>query len=184
MKSVRVAFVATLCLALAAGAAYGQSAPPAQGQTGQTTGQTPTQPAPAAPAQPQSSVSQDSFNRIREAVNRPAALKVENGQLKIYVEVIGYWPSFAEVAKGYDLMNGPAPTGPNAMSHGEFLAMMRPQELGQPLISTGGGGGKPGVGQKAVNSALKQIFAPKNDKKSRQIQEQIDRELAALRGGK
>ena len=37
-------------------------------------------------------------NKIREAVNRPSRVSVDQGTLKIYVEIIAKWPSFAEMS--------------------------------------------------------------------------------------
>ena len=193
MTSLRPVLVSAVCLSLSAGPLYAQSAPPpAQGQGGQA-GQTqqppppPAKPQPAAQQpQPPPPASSESLDRIRDALQRPSLLKLENGRPRIYVEISDYWPSFAELSKGYDLRNGPAPAGDNAMSHQEFLSMMRPQELGQPLITTGGGGGKKnlGLGEEAVAEGLKRIFQGKNGKETRKINDQIDRELLALRGGK
>jgi len=131
---------------------------------------------------------QEDLQRIRDAFNRPPAIKIENGQLKIYVEVIGAWPTFAEAAKGYDFMNGPTGKGANPMSHQEFLAMVRPQDM----YSTAGI--KPAeiltmaavnvVGQWAIVKGLTKIATYSKAKQMRDIQAQIDAELAAIRKDK
>jgi hypothetical protein len=139
----------------------------------------------AGPAMAQDPTPPESLQRIREAINRPPAIKIENGQLRIYVEVIGHWPSFAEMTKGYDFLNGPTGKGANPMSHQEFLAMVRPQDM----YSTAGI--KPSeiltmaavnvVGQWAISKALTKIGSYRKNKQMRDIQAQIDAELAAIR---
>jgi hypothetical protein len=131
---------------------------------------------------------QESLQRIRDAVNRPPTIKIENGQLKIYMEVIGNWPTFAEASKGYDFLHGPTGKGANPMSHQEFLAMVTPQEM----YSTAGI--KPSeivtmaavnvVGQWAISKALTKIGAYRKNKQMRDIQAQIDAELAAIKKDK
>jgi len=125
----------------------------------------------------------DNLARIREAVSRPTVLKVENGQLRIYVEVIGNWPSFAEISKGYDLMNGP--TGRSAVSHNELFAGSTPKEM------YGSGGIQVGemltmaavnyVGQWAIIKGLTALSKARSERELREIREQIDRELAAIK---
>jgi hypothetical protein len=143
-----------------------------------------------APGQGAPKVAQDQaptreeLERIREAVNRPPALKIEQGQLKIYVEVIGNWPTFAEATKGYDFINGPTGFG-SPMSHQEFLGMVTPQDM----YSTAGI--KPAeivtmaavnvVGHWAISKALSKIGSYRKDKQMRDIQAQIDAELAAIK---
>ena len=104
----------------------------------------------------------------------------------IYVEVIGKWPTFAEIAKGYDLMNGPTGGG-NPMSHQEYLNMVTPKEL-----YGSGGISAPEVltmalvnyfGQKYISKGLKEISQTRDQKKIEEIRTRIDAELAALRKG-
>ena len=128
----------------------------------------------------------DNLARIREAVARPTVLKIENGQLRIYVEVIGHWPSFAEVAKGYDLKAGP--TGRSSISHNALFASAAPKELfGAP--------GMQGsdemtasvinyIGNSAIGRGLRSITRSRTEKELAEIRAQIDRELAAIKGGK
>jgi hypothetical protein len=141
----------------------------------------PQRPTPPPPVPP------DNLDRIREAVNRPARLKIEDGQLRIYVQVIAKWPSFAEMVKGYDLKHGPARGNP--MSHSEFLGMVTPKDM----YSTGGGI-RPGelltmamvnyLGQAVIKRGLREIREARSAAEIREIRERIDRELAALKGGR
>jgi hypothetical protein len=178
-ETVRRISILSLAALLGAGPAWAQTAaqtpPPAP-----TTPQAPEQ----APSEP---LSADHLARIRQGLTHESALKLENGQMMIYVEVIAKWPSFAEVAKGYDLLHGPTGGG-NPMSHQEFLNMVTPQEM-----YGSGGISAPEVltmalvnyfGQKAIAKGLKEISQTRDQKKIDQIRAQIDAELAAIRGGK
>ena len=128
----------------------------------------------------------DNLPRIREAVNRPSTLKIENGQLRIYVKVIADWPTFADITKGYDLKNGPTGRG-NPMSHREFLNMVTPKEM----YSTAGI--QPAemlewalvgyLGSALIKKGLEEIRKARSEREVAEIRARIDRELAALRGG-
>jgi hypothetical protein len=169
-----------LCVAvlLNASAAGAQTAPPSQVPPGQTA--PPSQPTPPTPPPP------DNLDRIRRGLSHESAIRLDNGQLKIYVEVIAKWPSFAEMTKGYDFMNGPTGWG-NPMSHQEFLNMMTPKEM-----YGSGGISAPEVltmalvnyfGKKAIEKGIKEIGQTRDQKKIAEIRARIDAELAALRGG-
>ena len=174
----------------------GTQSQPAQSQTttqGQTAkpGQTGTQT--TEPPPPQIPISAESLNRIRDAINRPSKLRIENGQMRIHVEVVGKWPSFAEIAKGYDLMNGPAGTTKglygygNPMSHSEFLGMMTPKEMygsgGIQATELAVIGLVNYFGQKLVKKGIEEIRSARNEREIAEIRARIDRELAALRNG-
>lgn len=100
------------------------------------------------------------------------------------MEVIGSWPTFAEVTKGYDFMNGPTGYG-SPMSHQEFLAMVTPQDMYSSV------GIKPAeiltmavvnyVGQWAIAKGLTKLASSRKAKQMREIQDQIDAELAAIK---
>lgn len=154
-----------------------QSQPPAQGQTANP---------PTDPPAPQIPISAESLNRIRDAINRPSKLRIENGQMRIHVEVVGKWPSFSELVKGYDLINGPTGGG-NPMSHSEFLGMVTPKEMY-------GSGGIQATelavislvnyfGQKLVKKGIEEIRNARDEKEIAEIRARIERELAALRNG-
>jgi len=176
-----------LVVSLLAGPASAQSQTPPPPQSTPAT-QTPPATQAAAPVSAQiKSLSAENLDRIREAVNREPSLRIENGQLRIYVEVIGNWPTFAEYAKGYDFINGPTGYG-NPMSHAEFVAMSTPQDLYSSA------GIKPGevvtmaavnvVGQWAIGKALTKIGNMQKNKQAKQInaiRAQIDADLAAIK---
>jgi len=160
----------------------------------QARAQTPPQAPPSAPpaaAQPpdqapSTALSADHLERIRQGLTRESTIKLENGQMMIYVEVIAKWPTFAEIAKGYDLKNGPTGYG-NPMSHQDFLNMVTPREM-----YGSGGISAPEMlvmalenyfGQKYISKGLKEISETRDQKKIEQIRARIDAELAALKGG-
>jgi hypothetical protein len=136
---------------------------------------------------PPSPISSASIERIQEALNKPARLVIDEGKLRIYVEVIARWPSFAEMAKGYDLKNGPTPRG-NPMTHAEFLSMVTPREmyssagirptevLQMSIVNW--------LGQAIIKRGLEALRNAKDDREIAEIRARIDRELAAIKGGR
>ena len=174
MARLTLLVTATLLVGLSpalAGAQTQQSTPPpAQEQT---------QPPPANP------LSSASIERIQSAVNKPARLVIDEGKLRIYVEIIAKWPTFAEMAKGYDLKNGPTPRG-NPMTHAEYLSLATPRDM----ISSAGI--KPvevlqfalvnWAGQALIKKAVQEFSRARDERELREIRERIDRELAILTG--
>lgn len=141
----------------------------------------PPPPVAQAPSQP------PNLDRIRKAVEKPSELVIDDGKLKIYVEIIAKWPRFEELVKNYDLRYGPTARG-NPMTHQEFLQMVTPREM----YSSAGIRPMEVLTAALVNWAgralvLKGLEAIRNARSEREIEEiraRIDRELAALRGGK
>jgi hypothetical protein len=142
------------------------------------------------PATPGASVPVTSAElaRIRRALGQPAVLKLDDRQLRFYLEVTGRQPmkfSAAEFFKGYDLINGPTPRG-NPMSHQEFLDMVNPKELHSTAGITPAEMLQFAVtnwlGQSLLKKALDDVRNAKTEREVQEIRERIDRELAALRG--
>jgi len=175
-----VVTIVVLCLALpvrgVAAQTTQQPPPPASTTPQATPTPTPTPPMP------------DNLDRIRAGVQRPSLINTTPGQFHIYVDILGKPPTFQELTKDYDWLNGPTGQVRNAMSHQEFLGMVTPKEM------AGSGGVSAGeiltmaavnyVGQLLITKGVKAIADGRKDKKLTAIQAQIDRELAALRGGK
>lgn len=142
---------------------------------------------PATTAAEQALPPNTNLDRIRELASRSPTLRIDEGQLRIYVEVIGRWPRFDEMAKGYDLMNGPTRRG-NPMTHQEFLNMVTPKEL----YSTAGIMPLDMLQFALTNWLIKAVIEKgledmKNAKTKAEVDEiraRIDRELAAIKGGK
>jgi hypothetical protein len=179
------AIVAALVVSVASTqtlAVGGPQSPPPPAQSSGT--QRPPAPPPAPPAA--GDPSGQELARIREAVTRPPSIVIDDGRLRIYMEVIAKWPSFAEVSKGYDLMNGPTKRG-NPMTHQEFLSMVTPKDM------VGTAGIKPTeilqfaivnwLGQAIIMKGLEEIRKARSEREIAEIRARIDRELAALRAG-
>jgi hypothetical protein len=66
--------------------------------------------------------------RIRRALDSEPAVRINDDELRFYMQILVRQPTFAEFAKGYDFMNGPT-RGGNPMTHNEFLSMVTPREL-------------------------------------------------------
>ena len=176
-RLVTAALIAGL-VPVPAGATTPQSGAPSVQTPQQTQAQTQNQPPPANP------ISAASVERIQEAVNKQARLVIDEGKLRIYVEVIAKLPTFAEMAKGYDLKNGPVPRG-NPMTHAEFLSMVTPREmyssagirptevLQMSIVNW--------LGQAIIKRGLEAIRNAKDDREIAEIRARIDRELAALK---
>lgn len=125
------------------------------------------------------------LERIREGLTRPPEIVIDNGKMRIYVEVIAKWPRFDELVRGYDLQTGPTARGA-VMTHQEFLQMVTPREM------YGSGGIRPTeilqmalvnwVGKALISKGLEAISNAKSQREIDEIRARIDRELAALRG--
>jgi hypothetical protein len=105
--------------------------------------------------------------------------------LQFYVQIIGRPPmSFAEYAKGSDLMHGPTRRG-NPMTHQEFLNMVTPREM------YSSGGITPSellqfaltnwLGQTLVRRGLEEINEARTESEKQAIRDRIDRELLILK---
>jgi hypothetical protein len=122
---------------------------------------------------------------IQRSLNQPSTLKLDERQIRFYLEIIARQPTFAEYSKGYDFINGPTKRG-NPMSHQEFLAMVTPKEM----YSSGGITATEQlqmaltnwVGQTLIRRALEELKSAKSDREVLEIRERIDRELEALTG--
>jgi hypothetical protein len=122
--------------------------------------------------------------RIRKALESSPAIKIDDNQLRFYVQILAKQPSFAEYVKGYDLINGPTKGG-NPMSHQEFLAMVTPKEF----YSSGGITAweqlqfalTNWLGQTFVKKAIEDLQNAKDEREVDDIRARIERELTALR---
>ena len=163
--------------ALIAGVLAFVPATPALGQAAPAN-QAPATPVTATPAE---------LERIRRALGQPTVLKLDDRQLRFYLEVIGRQPpkfSSADFFAGYDLINGATARG-NPMSHKEFLDMVTPQELhssaGITVSEMLQFAMTNWLGQSLLKKALDDVRNAKTEREVQEIRERIDRELAALR---
>lgn len=143
-------------------------------------------PPPAPPQDPPPALPVD-LQRIKGALTTPVRVKFDDGKIRFYTETVAHAPiSFKALAVNFDLRNGPVPGA--GMTHQEFLTMVTPKEL------YGSGGIKPletlewglvnYVGWWAIRKLYKELSEEKDERRREAIRKQIDRELAALRGGK
>jgi hypothetical protein len=124
--------------------------------------------------------------RIRQALESGPAIKIDDSQLRYYVQVLAKQRTFAEYVKGYDLRNGPTKGG-NPMTHQEFLQMVTPREF----YSSGGITAieqlqfalTNWLGQTLVRRAIEELQTAKSEKEIDEIRDRIERELSALRRG-
>jgi hypothetical protein len=141
---------------------------------------------PATPQDPPPALPVD-LQRIKGGLTTPVKIRIDDGKIRFYTETVAHAPiSFKALAVNFDLRNGPVPGA--GMTHQEFLTMVTPKEL------YGSGGIKPletlewglvnHVGWWAIRKLYKELSEAKDEHRKEAIRKQIDRELAALRGGK
>ena len=164
--TVLALFVPTAALAQAAQAEPPPGAAPAQAP----------EPVPLTPVQ---------VDRIQRALSQPQGLKLDEQQLRFYLEIVARQPTFAEYARGYDFVNGPTRRG-NPMSHQEFLSMVTPKEMQSSAGITASEQVQFAltnyVGQSLIRRALEQLKQAKDAREIQEIRDRIDRELDALTG--
>jgi len=124
------------------------------------------------------------LERIKTILSHDPALKIDQNKLLFYMQVVAKFPTFREFIGDYDLMKG-ATRGGNPMTHAEFVNMVTPRDL------YGSGGIQATemlqfalvnwLGHVLVKKLADTMSESRNENQIRQIREQIDRELAALR---
>ena len=134
---------------------------------------------------PAPEVSEAELDRIKRRMLLPPTLKLDDRQLRYYVQILATQQSFAaSFANGYDWKNGETKGG-NSMTHQEFLAMVTPKEF----YSSGGitatellqGAIVNWLGQALIKRALDDISNAHSEKDLQAIRDRIDRELATLK---
>ena len=136
------------------------------------------------PAQIPAFPTQEELERVKQGLARPE-FKIDDSKLRFYVEVVGKFPTWVDIAKGYDLLNGPTKRG-NPMTHAEYLGLVTPRDM----ISSAGI--KPieslqfalvnWAGQALIKKAIKEFSQARDERELREIRERIDKELAILTG--
>ena len=125
------------------------------------------------------------LDRIRKALSREPAIKIEDHRLKFYVEIIARWPTFQDyIGKDADLMNGPVRG--SGMTHADFLGHVTPNMYGTS------GGIRPvealqfsivnWLGQSLARKAIESFRNGRDESDLRKIRQRIEEELASLRG--
>jgi hypothetical protein len=125
--------------------------------------------------------------RMQRILDQPQGLKLDERQLRFYLEIVQRLPTFAEYARGYDFLNGPT-TGGNPMSHQEFVRMVTPKEMYSSAGITASDQVQWAltnyVGQALIRKALEELKQARDQHQVQAIRERIDRELDALTGVK
>jgi hypothetical protein len=127
------------------------------------------------------------LKRIKHAIAAPVRIRIDDGRVRFYTETVAHAPiSFQALSVNFDLRNGPVPGA--GMTHSEFLSMVTPKELyssaGFGALEVLQAGIVNSVGQWAIRKLIKELGETFDERKKEEIRKQIDRELAALRGGK
>jgi hypothetical protein len=171
MKSRRGVVPALILLLLVAGRALAQTPPP--------------------PPPPPSATTEiivpdlvTDLARIRAGLNRPPSIKVKQEGIRFYLTIIGERIDIHEYLKNSDLKNAPVPRA--GVTHQDFMNQITPK-----LLYSSGGikatellewGIVNWLGQMAVKKAFNKLGDVLQENEIKRIREQIDRELAALRG--
>ena len=126
------------------------------------------------------------LGRIREGLAQPIpAKRFDDGRLRFFAETQEKLPSFEALTFGFDLFNGPVPGA--GMTHQDFLTMVTPKYInssgGIRAIETLEWGLVNYAAVWTVKRLYKELSEAKTAMRKREIQQQIDRELAALKGG-
>jgi hypothetical protein len=129
-------------------------------------------------------VTEGDLARIRRALESEPAVRINDDQLRFYMQILVRKPTFAEFAKGYDFKSG-ATRGGNPMTHNEFLAMVTPKEMQSQVGITA-----PEtltialtnwMAQTLIKWAFQDLQEAKDEREVQEIRDRIERELAALR---
>ncbi len=148
------------------------------------------QTAPPLPKQePPTALSVD-LNRIKGALEKPVNVRIDDGKIRFYAETVASGgPTFKQLSVNFDLFNGGVPGA--GMTHKDFLTAVTPKELYSSA------GIKPvevlqmslvnyaaGWALQSVRKLYKELSETRDERRKDEIRKQIDRELAALRGGR
>jgi len=138
------------------------------------------------PTPPTTELSVD-LSRIRDGLAQPIpARKFDDGRLRFFAETQEKIPSFKALTFGFNLFHGPVPGA--GMTHQDFLEMVTPKYInssgGIRAIETLEWGLVNYAAVWTVKRLYKELSEAKTAFRKREIQQQIDRELAALKGGK
>jgi hypothetical protein len=127
------------------------------------------------------------LSRIKNGLETSILVRIDDGKIRFYAETVApSGPTFKELTVNFDLRAGPVPG--SGMTHSDFLSMVTPKDL------YGSGGIRPletlqwglvnHVGWWAIRKLYKELNETVDERRKQAIRDQIDRELAALRGKK
>jgi len=124
------------------------------------------------------------IEKIKNALERPNTLQLDDSQLRFYASVTAKVPTFEDFIGDFDLKNGPVPRA--GMTHQEFLNMVTPKELyssaGITAFETLQFAITNWAAQQIIKKGLQEIRQARTEREIRAIRDRINRELAALAG--
>lgn len=176
----------TLAMACATPAfAQAPDGPPAGPSQAESKAEAPETPGQSSPSQAVPVTATD-LARIRRALETDPAVRIDDSQLRFYMQILAKQPTFAEFARGYDFVNGPT-RGGNPMSHAEFLVMVTPKELNSQVGITARETLEFALtnwlAQSLVKKAFEDLQRAKTEREIQDVRDRIERELQQLRGG-
>jgi hypothetical protein len=124
------------------------------------------------------------LNKIRNALAKDPLVRFDDVTMKFYVEVYGQQTRFWDSVGSFDFRNGPVPGA--GMTHQEFLNQVAPKNayFGPPTakgVAMVAAGTAAFAGGSYLLTKLREALKhAKTDNERKRIQDQIDRELAAL----
>lgn len=122
--------------------------------------------------------------KIKNALERPNTLHLDDSQLRFYATVTAKIPTFEDFVGDFDLKNGPVPRA--GMTHQEFLNMVTPKELYSSAGITAPEMLQFAItnwaAQQVIKKGLQEIRQARTQREIQTIRERINRELAALAG--
>lgn len=125
------------------------------------------------------------LTRMKSALDRTPTMKLDDAQIRFYLEIVARQPSFKDFIGSYDFINGPVRN--SQMTHQEFLDMVTPKLLHSSAGFTATETLQVALVNWAAQSVIKKAYNAiknaRNEDEVRAIRAQIDRELTALRGG-
>jgi hypothetical protein len=152
----------------------------------QTPAPTPQTAAPSVESPVTVPITPSDLARIRRALDSEPAVRMDDEQLRFYIQILARQPSFAEFVKGYDFRHGPTRRG-NPMTHSEFLAMVTPKEMqssvGITARETLEFALTNWLSQTLIKRAFEDLQKAKDEREIQEIRDRIERELAALTSG-
>ena len=155
----------------------------------------PTATAPPAPVPAQTTGSSQSeeparlpvdLSRIKTGLDRKPAMRLDDSEIRFTIEIIARQPNFKDFIGSYNFLDG-GPVRGAQMTHQEFLNMVTPKLLNSSAGFTGTDTLQAALvnwaAQTVIKKAVTALRNARNGDEVRSIRAQIDRELAALRGG-
>jgi hypothetical protein len=145
---------------------------------------TPSQTSTAQPTEGALAMTPAQMEKIKRALTSPDVLRRADDRLRFYMEIVARQPNFQDFIGSTDLKNGPVAGAP--MTHQDFLNMVTPKQMYSQA------GIKPtdllqfalfNVAAHAAIDKIKEMRAANEYERVQAIRAQIDKELAALRGG-